>query len=141
MLSLAYISTATDPMTDAELAELLVRSRAQNRRAHITGFLLYKAGRFFQFLEGPEESVRERMAVIGADPRHRNVAILLEDQPAKRQFPQWTMGFEPVDDSLVSSIPGFRETFKAPTDSTGTGVALRQLIGWFQLRAQETASV
>jgi hypothetical protein len=136
MFSLAYISTATSDMGDAELSTLLTKSRENNRHALLTGLLLYKDGRFLQFLEGPEASVREKMQVIASDKRHRSVAVLLEAEVQRRRFPQWTMGFQPVDDPMVETIPGFKTTFRAPARSSSAEAAIWDLIGWFQSQAE-----
>ena len=53
MLShVVYVSTASEPMDDEDLAELLAQSRERNARNDITGMLLYKDSRFIQLLEG-----------------------------------------------------------------------------------------
>jgi hypothetical protein len=136
MFNLAYISSATTPLDDEELQKVLTRSRFHNRKSDVTGFLLYKDGRFLQFLEGPELAVRNRMSVITADSRHRNIAVLLSEAGGDRQFPRWTMGYEPVDGHASDLLPAYQATVKSPAGSAGSLVALRQLVSWFQARAQ-----
>jgi hypothetical protein len=139
LLSIVYSSSATTEFSDSDLAVLLMNSRANNRRYDLTGLLLYREGRFVQLLEGPMDTVRERMAVIAADPRHDQVEIQLEEVTPHRRFPTWTMGYEPVTDTMADEIPGYRSTFdditgRAPAQG-GTELAIRQLIGWFEGRA------
>lgn len=144
MLSIIYSSTATAPFTDDDLAVLLMNSRANNKRLDLTGLLLYKDGHFLQLLEGPLDVVRDRMAIIAADPRHDNVTTLLEEVVQMRRFPDWSMGYEPVTDALTDDIPGYRSLFDdvdaAAAPASGTMMALRQLIGWFQAREASDGS-
>jgi hypothetical protein len=134
MTSIVYTSTALHPFSDEDLGQLLVTSRANNARTGLTGMLLYRSGRFLQVLEGPEDSLKERMAIIGADSRHAGVRVLLREPIAERQFPDWTMGHEPFSASLAKDIPGYRSTFE-DEDPADTIQALRELIRWFQERA------
>jgi hypothetical protein len=112
LLSVAYVSAATDPLDDDDIAALLIQARAANRRNGLTGALIYRGGRFAQILEGPEAMVRSRYASIASDPRHRNVQMMREARIAERQFPQWTMGFRPPVDSTVSQLAGFDNFFE-----------------------------
>lgn len=111
MLSIAYVSAATDPVSDEDIAEILVRSRANNERAGITGALLYHHGRFIQIIEGPDDVVHARFAIIAVDPRHRNIQTMRERVVASRQFPRWTMGFRPLSDESVQQLEGFEDFF------------------------------
>jgi hypothetical protein len=111
MLSIAYVSAATHPFSDADIAELLTHARANNEAHGLTGALLYRGERFIQILEGPDAEVRERFAVISADPRHRNVSSMREMWIPERQFPEWTMGYRPLSDDAVSMMPGFEDFF------------------------------
>lgn len=142
MLSVVYTSAATGSFDDSDLATLLMNSRSNNRRLGLTGFLLYKDGQFLQVLEGDEAVVRDRMSIIAADPRHADVAILVEDEVAERRFPSWSMGYEAVTDELADQIPGYRTTFddigRASADLVDQPAVL-QLVRWFQNRAPEAA--
>ena len=109
MLSIAYTSNSTSPMTEDDIAVILLRSRANNRRDQITGALMYRGERFVQILEGPDEIVRERYAIIASDPRHRNIRVLREQETATRQFPEWTMGFASVDSEAGARLPGYED--------------------------------
>jgi hypothetical protein len=115
LLSIAYVSAATEEMSDGDIAAILEQSRRNNRRDDLTGALLYHRGRFIQVLEGPDDTVRERLAVISEDPRHRSVQIVTEKQIGARQFPEWTMGFRPPAGSDVSALDGFDDFFVART--------------------------
>jgi hypothetical protein len=115
LLSIVYVSAATEPMSEEDIAGILVHSRANNRRNDLTGALLYRSDRFIQILEGPDDQVRARFAIIAADPRHRSVHKMSEKQIARRQFPEWTMGFNPEGDQSVRQLDGFDDFFRSRT--------------------------
>ena len=115
MKSIAYVSVATVEMTDEDIAAILVQSRANNIRHDLTGALLYHQGRFIQILEGPDEPVAARFAAITADPRHRSIHVVSEEPIAVRQFPQWTMGFRPLEDDAVKALAGYDDFFDGRT--------------------------
>lgn len=120
MLSTVYVSRSSYPFTDDDLANLLMTSRSNNARLGITGMLLHREGRFIQVLEGPDEAVRERLAVIARDPRHTAVHTIVDERVEDRLFPAWTMGYRAVTDDLASVIPGYADVFDTGT-GTGTG--------------------
>ena len=141
MLSTVYVSRSSYLFTDDDLANLLMTSRANNARLGITGMLLHREGRFIQVLEGPEEAVRARLAVIARDPRHTGVNTIVDEHVPDRLFPAWTMGYRAVTDDLASSIPGYADVFDAATaemvDGTGglspsSAYKVRTLLRWFR---------
>ncbi|WP_150307192.1 BLUF domain-containing protein [Planctomonas psychrotolerans] len=111
MLSIAYASAASYPMSDDDIADILTQSRVNNERNGLTGALLYHRERFVQILEGPDDAVAARYVVIAADPRHRSIQKLREKTIAERQFPEWTMGFRPLTDESVQQLAGFENFF------------------------------
>jgi hypothetical protein len=111
VLSIAYVSIATGPISDEDIGTILTRSRVNNQRDGITGTLLYHRGRFIQIFEGPDDIVRSRFATIASDPRHRDVRIMREKTIDERQFPEWTMGFRALSDDSVKQLDGFEDFF------------------------------
>ena len=104
---LVYVSTASEPMNEEALAALLEQSRARNERNGITGMLLYKDGRFIQLLEGQEEAVQKIFSSIKRDERHHDVELLWLRYAQYREFPDWTMGFQNLDDLGPAKLKGF----------------------------------
>lgn len=140
MLSLVYVSNASHPFNDDELAVLLLGSRANNARSGLSGLLLHRDGKFLQVLEGPDGTVRSKFAVIAKDPRHRDVQILASEHIPAARFARWTMSYQPTTDDLASELPGFddflaRSGVAGESDHTST-VAV--LLAWFreQVRAR-----
>jgi hypothetical protein len=121
MLSLTYTSVASAALAEDDIAAILLKSRANNRREGVTGALAYKSGRFVQILEGPDAVVRSRFEVIAADSRHRGVRIIREIQVPERQFAEWTMGFRKADSDIGSQLPGYEDV---PGNELASRIAL-----------------
>ncbi len=138
LYSLVYTSTATKVFSDEELLDLLATSRANNETADITGLLLYRDGRFVQFLEGPEQQVRDVYSRITADRRHTAVRTLVDGRPSQRTFAEWSMGYEPLRAPTAPLPKGFRDSFEdVQRADSGDAVvrALKELSIWFLHRA------
>lgn len=143
LYSLVYTSTARTPPDDAELEDLLRASRERNAARGISGLLLYRKGRFVQFLEGPHDQVRDLFATIQQDPRHLTPRVLNEGRPDARQFAEWTMAYQPVIDSPAPPPPGFRSTFDDLDDAgdhDGVVRALKELSLWFRVRSRDSTA-
>ena len=93
---LAYVSTsrlAGDPRERQHIAHILLTSRRHNAEAEVTGALLATDDRFAQVLEGEQQAVAETFGRISHDPRHQNVAVVMEEAIETRQFPHWSMAY------------------------------------------------
>lgn len=90
---LVYISRETYPLRADDLIRLLLSAREYNRRADVTGVLLYRGGWFMQLLEGSEAEVEALYAHIASDPRHGEVERLLSRASAARLMQGWSMGY------------------------------------------------
>lgn len=109
MISLTYLSTASQPFSEDDLAELLRRSRERNHDSGVTGVLLYAGGHFIQTLEGPEDVVTATYDRIALDRRHRSILVALREDIEERTFGDWSMGFETLDEEQAAQLPGFNE--------------------------------
>jgi hypothetical protein len=109
MIRLIYVSSATEPLGEQALVELLDQSRKRNRSLNVTGMLLYADGNFIQVLEGETVDVYAIYESILNDSRnHGNIAI--EKEPIEqRDFPDWSMGFEHITEERKASIEGYTE--------------------------------
>ncbi|MCC3151981.1 BLUF domain-containing protein [Hymenobacter sp. BT770] len=94
---LVYTSTASLPLTEAELGRLLVRWRVNNARWGVTGVLLYSEGHIMQVLEGDAETVHALFGTIETDIRHRGVTKLADGPVPERAFADWSMRFRTMD--------------------------------------------
>jgi hypothetical protein len=128
MKRIIYCSQATTDVSPDELVALLELSRANNERAGLSGMLLYSSQSFLQVLEGEEEALTATYARILTDDRHMNLRMLLNTDVAAPMFPDWTMGFEHVDDEeLADDLDGFTPATMYPLVNpdliTNAGVA------------------
>ncbi|MET0590408.1 MAG: BLUF domain-containing protein, partial [Naasia sp.] len=142
-LSVAYSSRATEDFSDSDLVELLTLSRRNNIRLGLTGVLLYRGGRFLQYLEGPEQAVAERIEIIAADTRHDDFQIRFRGSVGGRLFPSWSMGFERVTDEMVDDIPGYRASFvdaSRDRDDRQAQGAMSDVASWFAARPSRTGA-
>jgi hypothetical protein len=89
--SLAYRSRARKPQTDRELSVLVEAAQQRNRARAITGQLIYDDQRFFQWLEGPGDELKDLWEAIKRDPRHTDIEVLGNQQIPARFFGDWNM--------------------------------------------------
>jgi methanogenic corrinoid protein MtbC1 len=68
-----------------------MQAQARNSREAITGVMLYDDRRFFQWLEGPNDSVGRVMHSIRNDPRHTEIEVLDDKAARERTFADWSM--------------------------------------------------
>ena len=98
LYNVVYCSQATAGVDDAAVARIIASSRRGNPARGITGLLVYGSGIFFQWLEGPRDTVTELMEILKTDPRHTNVVSLTETEEVReRLFPEWDMELVTTD--------------------------------------------
>ncbi len=115
MKRIIYCSQATDDVTPDELITLLELARHKNEQVGLTGMLLYSSQSFLQVLEGEPEALADVYVRIAADPRHTHLRLLMDAEIPMRLFPDWTMGFEHVDDEdLAEDLDGFTPATEYP---------------------------
>ena len=135
MKRIIYCSQSTADVSPEELVALLELCRRNNEQAGLTGMLLYSSQSFLQVLEGDEGALATTYARILADDRHTNLRLLLNADVAAPLFPDWTMGFEHLDDEeLADDLPGFTAATRYPLVNpdliTNAGVA-QTLLGLY----------
>jgi hypothetical protein len=84
---LIYMSTAVGVLRADELDRIVIRSRAANTGAGITGLLLFHEGSFLQLLEGPAAALASLLLRIRGDRRHSGLITLRAGPCAARVFP------------------------------------------------------
>lgn len=128
MKRVIYCSQATHDVSPEELVALLEVSRRNNEAVGLSGMLLYSSQSFLQVLEGDPAALEETYRRIGADARHANLRLLMDAEVTAPLFPDWTMGFEHVDDEdLADELDGFTPATSYPLVNpdlvTNAGVA------------------
>lgn len=91
MGALVYRSRATEPLSYLDLQQLALDSQTRNRREGVTGLIVYDEAHFYQWLEGPIETVNRLMGTIHKDPRHCDIEIISVKSIAVRRFRDWDM--------------------------------------------------
>ncbi|MFK7994219.1 MAG: chemotaxis protein CheB [Granulosicoccus sp.] len=91
MIAIAYASKETVPFDQEMLQNLVDLAIKKNRQLGLTGYLNWKNGNFFQYLEGPENAVEEILRSINNDSRHTIVRTLRLGSIEKRRFSHWDM--------------------------------------------------
>lgn len=90
---IAYVSAAVKPLTAEEMDTLLLSAREFNSKVGVTGVLLCHKTTFFQFFEGPPESVAKVYQRILNAKQHTHIMELTNQFSEKRFFDTWSMGF------------------------------------------------
>ena len=96
IFSLVYVSSASGLYDKDVYRDIALRSGEYNQSRSITGMLLLYNETVIQFLEGSEDEVEALYARIEVDERHKNPIVLSRRNIGKREFPEWTMGYEEV---------------------------------------------
>ena len=115
MQRIIYCSQATSDVSPDELVALLELSRHNNEKAGLSGMLLYCSQSFLQVLEGEPDALASTYARILADERHTALRQLMHADVPAPLFPDWTMGFEHVDDEdLAEELTGYTPETEYP---------------------------
>jgi hypothetical protein len=117
MYTVIYVSSAVELFPEGELEKLLEKARLNNHSLGVTGMLLYKDGNFMQMLEGPKEAVLGLLVKIEADPRHRGILRLLQQERTEREFSDWAMGFKRLESKSAGELPGHSDFLDLPLNS------------------------
>ncbi|MEM8601126.1 MAG: BLUF domain-containing protein [Bacteroidota bacterium] len=140
LIQLIYTSKATRLVGLPTLTDILRVSRRNNARDQVTGLLLYHEGSFIQVFEGLSGDVNAVYRRVLADPRHRDVSLLVRRQVAYRSFPNWAMGFRNIAE-LTEEQQRYVSTFLQ--DGTLRGVArpglAHRFLDAFRERAEQSA--
>lgn len=107
MHHIIYMSTASWPMTDTELKELLTQAQQGNDRRGITGALVYGDGQFMQIMEGEQAALQALYAHLGQDRRHKGLFKLADRPIAERRFSEWSMAFQAVSPAEFEQLVGY----------------------------------
>lgn len=89
---IAYTSEIDSTENEGQVIADIVRvSKENNANTDITGVLFFHEGRFLQIIEGEEDQLHALMDTISADPRHKDVRILIDSEEPVRSFASWQM--------------------------------------------------
>ena len=100
MYSVAYISRASDDLTENDIQEVLHSSERRNNLFGMKGILLYKDGNFLQVLEGDEAPVKALYAKICEDDRHTNLHEIFNKKLRTPIFTEYNSKFNLITSSF-----------------------------------------
>jgi hypothetical protein len=142
--TLTYRSRAATSLDLSAMRGLLTHAKARNRALGVTGLLLFAEDSYFQWLEGPRESLDTVWTAVRDDPRHDGVELIGRHRASRRMFGGWDMRFVSRGGAL-SALTDRDDTRRAPGtlvdafaelairgDQAALGEALEDLVryGW-----------
>ena len=98
MRSVAYFSTAVEPLSHEDLEELAGECAKSDGNVGITGMLLHSHGHFLQAIEGPCSTVSDLLVRIASDRRHTDIRIISDRIIPRREFEGKALGFRNLDE-------------------------------------------
>ena len=111
---IAYCSeiTLTAALSQHTFTHILNQSIKNNTSSGITGFLLYDAGKFFQYYEGDELACANLLHALKQDDRHTHIKIIGQGYISNTIFDNWFMGcFDLSKHSYLFKHHAFIESF------------------------------
>jgi hypothetical protein len=110
LFNVVYCSRAAPDVDAAVVDQIIATSRRNNPRQGITGMLVFGAGMFFQWLEGPRASVTVLMERLRRDTRHGQIVVLSEiEESDERLFPEWDMELVEAQDIRAVLVDALKE--------------------------------
>lgn len=113
LVQLVYISRSNLPemgrnhIIAPQVAQILSKSRRNNRNKHIVGALYYGNGFFYQCLEGEEKDLLALYETLKADPRHTDLLIVSFRPIDRKSFGEWEMKYVPAEKDINRMLSGF----------------------------------
>ena len=110
LIQLIYISRSTftpaEPTNGIEpnVARILLKSRANNKKNGLVGVLYFGDGCFFQCLEGEAEAVDTLYEKLLNDIRHKDLKILSRKSIDSLSFSNWSMKHVPLEDEMTKIL-------------------------------------
>ncbi len=91
MHQIIYTSRARPGLSQEDVFRIVEQSARNNPSADITGFLLFRGGKFLQLVEGPLMALEMLLAQLAQDDRHHDLKVVSRLPIAQRSFPRWRM--------------------------------------------------
>lgn len=107
---LLYKSTALLVPKEQKFRLLLDRARLRNANMDITGYLHWKDGMLYQWIEGPAAELQIVERFIFASTSHRDLTVLSRNTAQRRQFTGWSMALGISDEASLFSFVAARGT-------------------------------
>lgn len=100
--ALLYVSCATQGLDQQALEEIREVACERNAADGITGALMYVAGNFAQYIEGPSLAIDQLWGRLHMDRRHHSLSAIFNCTTPVRLFGRWHMAwYSPRTDGPV----------------------------------------
>jgi len=120
-----YTSQAVVPFKKDDSEQLLLKSRANNKKVGITGLLLHHPnGTFIQLIEGEEQPLLKLFERIKTDKRHSALGVLFDHITESRAFPEWSMGFGVLTQCQLEQFTQTKQISTANTTASDVAASL-----------------
>lgn len=113
LVQLVYISRSNLPemgrndIIAPQVAQILSKSRRNNRARRIVGALYYGNGFFYQCLEGEEKDLLALYETLKTDPRHTDLLIVSFKPIEQKSFGEWEMKYVPAEKDINRMLSAF----------------------------------
>ena len=110
LIQMIYISRSTFMTTELtngiepNVARILLKSRANNKKNGLVGVLYFGDGCFFQCLEGAAEAVDRLYETLLKDSRHKDIKILSRKSIDALSFSNWSMKHVALEDEMMKLL-------------------------------------
>ena len=110
LIQMIYISRSTFAPAEItngiepNVARILLKSRANNKKNGLVGVLYFGNGCFFQCLEGAAEAVDNLYETLLKDTRHKDLKVLSRKSIDVLSFSNWSMKHVPLEDEMTKLL-------------------------------------
>lgn len=110
LIQLIYISRSTFVPAEVtngietNVARILLKSRANNKKNGLVGVLYFGDGCFFQCLEGAAEAVDKLYETLLKDSRHKDLKVLTRKSIGALSFSNWSMKHVPLENEMMKLL-------------------------------------
>lgn len=116
---IVYLSRATRPVDDAELAQIEEIATFNNKRDGVTGLLAYDGTRFLQALEGGRDVLHRTLDRIRNDDRHASFDLITDRPVSAPEFGSFSIRIKKAEPGVCSRrfISELKEEVEVISDS------------------------
>ena len=103
---LAWSSVPSPSFSAAHINQIIVPSRRNNLRDHISGMQLFTGAHFVAILEGGERELGDLWSRLEQDQRHRDLFRIGDDWCGSRLYAEWRTAYlaDPKVDATIEAL-------------------------------------
>ncbi|KXX71874.1 BLUF domain-containing protein [Flammeovirga sp. SJP92] len=108
--SYIYSSQTNNEIEVESLRDIQTIAKRENLAHGITGYLTYKKETFIQYIEGPEEDIKQLITNLHNDKRHNIIKSIHFPPKKERVFKDWSMRYIEYDELIEIGFHELLET-------------------------------